>query len=73
MPQILVVTDDRDREKDSSTNVVYRERIAPSDFESQHFSTQLAERVGWAVDDARRIESDEAGRRARPREVRSAA
>jgi hypothetical protein len=57
MPQILVVTDDR--KESSEDNVVYRERIAPSDFESQHFSNQLAERVGWAVDDARRMESSE--------------
>lgn len=53
MPQILVVTDDHDQH---DRTVVYRERLAPSDFDSAHFSGQLAERVGWAVDDARQIE-----------------
>jgi hypothetical protein len=53
MPQILVVTDPRER--DAST-VVYRERISTSDLESDHFSGQLVERVGWAVVDADQIE-----------------
>jgi hypothetical protein len=52
MAQILVVTSPRD---DDST-VVYRERINPSDLESDHFSGQLVERVGWAVVDAEEIE-----------------
>lgn len=53
MPQILVVTDNRD---ESAGDVVYSERIVTSDFESTHFSGQLAERVGWAVRDADRLE-----------------
>jgi hypothetical protein len=53
MPQILVVTDPAER--DAST-VVYRERISTSDLESDHFSGQLVERVGWAVVDADQIE-----------------
>lgn len=53
MPQILVVADEVPRE-DSA--IVYRERLTPADFESDHFSGQLAERVGWAVGDADRIE-----------------
>ena len=52
MTQILVVTDDHHQDN----SVVYRERLAPSDFESDHFSGQLAERLGWAVDDAKQIE-----------------
>jgi len=52
MAQILVVTSPRD---DDGT-VVYRERINPSDLESDHFSGQLVERVGWAVVDAEEIE-----------------
>ena len=54
MPQILVVTD---AAEDAST-VVYRERIAPTDLESDHFSGQLVERVGWAVLDADELEHD---------------
>jgi hypothetical protein len=53
VPQILVVTDNRD---ESVGDVVYSERIALSDFESSHFSGQLAERVGWAVRDADKVE-----------------
>jgi hypothetical protein len=53
MPQILIVTDAP--QEDAST-VVYRERINTSDLESDHFSGQLVERVGWAVVDADQIE-----------------
>jgi hypothetical protein len=53
MPQILVVTD---IQEDTANSVVYRERISPSDLESDHFSGQLVERVGWAVLDADEIE-----------------
>jgi len=56
MPQILVVTDSA--VQDAST-VVYRERISTTDLESDHFSGQLVERVGWAVVDADQIEHGE--------------
>jgi hypothetical protein len=55
MPQILVVTD---QPHEAGTTVVYRERIESADLESDHFSDQLVERVGWAVQDAGRIEQD---------------
>ena len=57
MPQILIVTDDSE---ETARTVVYRERIAPSDFDSTHFTGQLAERVGWAVSDADRLEHRDA-------------
>jgi hypothetical protein len=53
MPQILVVTDVPET---TQSEVVYRERIALSDLESDHFSAQLVERVGWAVLDADELE-----------------
>jgi hypothetical protein len=53
VPQILVVTEAPD---ETPNAVVYRERIALADLESDHFSGQLVERVGWAVLDADRIE-----------------
>ncbi len=53
MPQILVMTDLQD-EADGA--IVYRERICPSDLESDHYSGQLVERVGWAVVDADELE-----------------
>lgn len=52
MPQILIVTDS----PKSAGEVVYRERIASSDLESDPFSGQLVERVGWAVRDANDLE-----------------
>lgn len=52
MPQILVLTDSQR----SSEEVVYRERVAPSNLESEHFAGQLLERVGWAVGDADQLE-----------------
>lgn len=56
MPQILVVTESP--AEDSA--IVYRERISTSDLESAHFSGQLVERVGWAVEDADRFERESA-------------
>lgn len=55
MPQILIATEDR---QESGSTVVYRERLDLDDLESDHFSAQLIERVGWAVLDADEIEHD---------------
>jgi hypothetical protein len=55
MPQILVVAD---TPQEPSNAVVYRERVALTDLESDHFSGQLIERVGWAVLDADELEHD---------------
>jgi hypothetical protein len=52
MPQILVVADS----PRSEDEVVYRERVARSNLESEHFAGQLMERVGWAVGDADELE-----------------
>lgn len=53
MPQILVIADSPQR----SAEVVYRERVARSCLESEHFAGQLMERVGWAVSDADSLEN----------------
>ncbi|HEX5525596.1 MAG TPA: hypothetical protein VFX44_00190 [Solirubrobacterales bacterium] len=53
MPQILVIADS----PQSAGEVVYRERVARSSLESEHFAGQLMERVGWAVGDADELES----------------
>lgn len=53
MPQLLVVADVHDGTGDA---VVYREGISSSDLESDHFSDQLVERVGWALLDANELE-----------------
>lgn len=52
MPQILVVTDHDDTE----STIVYQERVSLSDLQSDHFSGQLVERVGWAMLDAEELE-----------------
>jgi hypothetical protein len=64
MPQILVVTES----PEAVDTVVYRERVVSSDLESDHFSGQLVERVGWAVLDAKELEHKaELARAQRPR------
>ena len=63
MPQILVVTDGRD---ETDRSVVYRERVTPTDLESDHFSGQLVERVGWAVLDATEMDEQPATGLGRP-------
>ena len=53
MPQIVITTDDAAADPG---RVLLKERVAPSDLESDHFSAQLVERVGWAVVDADALE-----------------
>jgi hypothetical protein len=53
VPQILVVTETPD---ETESKVVYSERVALTDLESDHFSGQLVERMGWAMLDADRLE-----------------
>lgn len=55
MPQLLISTD---RSGEDAGTVVYRERINLSDLESDHFSHQLVERVGWALSDADELEHE---------------
>jgi|GEM_PF-2562293 len=55
MAQIIVTAGPAD------DTVLLRERINPTDFESQRFAANLLERLGWAVEDATELE------RARPR------
>jgi len=62
MAQILVVAN---TPQESNDAIVYRERIAPTDLESDHFSGQLIERVGWAVLDADQLEHEKEATAAR--------
>ncbi len=58
MPQIIVTAD---RAADSEeAPVMLRERVSLADFQSDHFATQLVERLGWAVEDAHQAEQDPA-------------
>jgi hypothetical protein len=54
MPQIIVTADGP--AEDGKPPIMFRERVSVSDFESQHFTAQLAERLGWAVGDADELE-----------------
>jgi hypothetical protein len=60
MPQIIV-TADQPTEYDD-TPVLLRERVNVTDFESDHFASQLVERLGWAVSDADDVERSGAER-----------
>jgi hypothetical protein len=61
MPQILVVSNPPDGRNGV---VLLQERIGLPDLESDHFSAQLIERLGWALVDADDLEHS--GRHARP-------
>jgi hypothetical protein len=54
MPQIIVTADRGAAFVEGA--VTLRERVSVADFESQHFATQLVERLGWAVGDAHEVE-----------------
>jgi hypothetical protein len=61
MPQIIVIAD-TPGETDAA-QVMFRERVTKRDFDSGHFATQLAERLGWAVGDAHAVEHSAQARR----------
>lgn len=61
MPQIIVTADTPG--EGGAAQVMFRERVTKRDFESGHFATQLAERLGWAVGDAHAVEHQEQARR----------
>lgn len=50
MPQVIVTADRGAAFGEGA--VTLRERVSVADFESEHFATQLVERLGWAVGDA---------------------
>ena len=57
MPQIIVIADTPG--EGGAARVMFRERVTKRDFESGHFATQLAERLGWAVGDAHAVDHRE--------------
>ena len=54
MPQIIVAAD-RGAAFGQGT-MTFREGVTVADFQSEHFATQLVERLGWAVEDADQLE-----------------
>jgi hypothetical protein len=65
MPRILIVTDSAEGVEE----VVYSERVAPAHLQSEHSGRLLVERLGWAVEDARRTERNRLDSRRRGRKV----
>ena len=54
MPRIIIVAEDADRR---SQQVVMEERVVPAHLETDHSTSQLIERLGWAIVDAEDLES----------------
>jgi outer membrane biosynthesis protein TonB len=72
VPQIIVAADRGAAFGEGA--VTFRETVNVADFESQHFATQLVERIGWAVEDANQAEQTSASpedlpRGRRPRQI----
>lgn len=67
MPQIIVKAD-RSTDRGEGA-VMLRERVNVADFESDHFATQLVERLGWAVVDAHEVEQEPEGEATPQREA----
>ena len=59
MPQIIVAADQGAAFGEGA--VTFRETVNVADFDSQHFASQLVERIGWAVEDAAQAERLPAG------------
>lgn len=55
MPSIIV-TADTDTSRDNPRAFKLKERVHTADLENPHFSSQLIERLGWAVADAEEAE-----------------
>jgi hypothetical protein len=53
MPRILITSEPIDK---PDSGVMLDEHIATSDLASDHFASQLIERIGWALSDAERSE-----------------
>lgn len=57
MPYIIVTADHDDR---GQARVLHSERVMPAHLDDDHSSTQLIQRLAWAVADANKPHSDRA-------------
>lgn len=55
MPSIIV-TADTDSTRDDPRAFQLKERVRTSDLDNPHFSSQMVERIGWALADAEEAE-----------------
>jgi hypothetical protein len=60
MPHIIVTADEAIETGEHQE--MLRERVSCADFESDHFASQLVERLGWAVGDAADVEREQRDR-----------
>ena len=68
MPSIIVVADTKTEDRtfqDDRRTFQLKERVSASDVDDPHFSSQLIERIGWALADAE--EAERTGKDATPR------
>jgi hypothetical protein len=65
VPSIIVVShtkaEDQIASRDDRRRFQFKERVSASDVANPHFSSQLIERIGWALADAERAERCERG------------
>jgi hypothetical protein len=56
MPRLIVTTETDDEHANA---IVHDERVLATNLDNQHSSAQLIERVGWALQDAEKLESEQ--------------
>ena len=56
MPRLIVTAETGD---ERGFSVVHDERVLAANLDNEHASAQLIERVGWALEDAERLESQQ--------------
>jgi hypothetical protein len=57
MPRLIVTAETGD---ERGFAIVHDERVLAATLDNDHASAQLIERVGWALEDAERLESEQA-------------
>jgi hypothetical protein len=56
MPRLIVTTE---TDEENTNAIVHDERVLASNLDNEHSSAQLIERVGWALEDAEKLESEQ--------------
>jgi len=56
MPRLIVTTETGE---ENTSAIVHDERVLASNLDNEHSSAQLIERVGWALEDAEKLESEQ--------------
>jgi hypothetical protein len=56
MPRLIVTAETRNDRDDA---IMHDERLLATNLDNEHSSAQLIERVGWALEDAERLEDEQ--------------